>query len=133
MSSLWTPGGERPVARETEPPPQQYDEQPVDEAELQARMAELREQLAHTPVEGIVAQMAYQLFEIGALHLSVQPPQFDQAQLAIDALAQLVEGMGDRLGEHAAPLRDGLSQIRMAFVQIKEQAHNAGAPPPPEP
>ena len=95
-------------------------------------MAQLREQLAPTPVEGIVAQMAYQLFEVAALHLSIQPPQFVHAQLAIDALAALIEGLGERLGEHAGPLRDGLSQIRMAFVQIKEQASAAAPPTDPD-
>jgi hypothetical protein len=135
VSSLWTPGGERPVSREPQQPPPQPQFEPqgdeaVDEAALQAHLAQLREQLAHTPVEGIVAQMAYQLFEVGALHLSLQPPQFDQAQMAIDALASLVEGLGDRLGEHARPLRDGLSQIRMAFVQIKSQGDAAPEPPP---
>jgi hypothetical protein len=107
------------------------DEQdgPIDEAEMEARLEELRVQLANTPVEGIVAQVAYQLFEVAALHLSLQPPNLDQAQLAIDAMAALVEGLGDRLGEHAAPLRDGLSQIRMAFVQIKNAAVAAASPP----
>lgn len=130
MSSLWTPGGERPVGRDAPQPTPGPDEGPIDEAELQERLSDLRDQLAHTPVEGIVAQMAYQLFEIGALHLSVQPPQLDQSQLAIDALANLVEGLGDRLGEHARPLRDGLSQIRMAFVQIKSEAGGSASPPP---
>ena len=132
MSSLWTPGGERPVSRESaEPPPSAMDDEgePIDEAEMEARLAELRQQLANTPVEGIVAQIAYQLFEVAALHLSLQPPNLDQAQLAIDAMAALVESLGDRLGEHAAPLRDGLSQIRMAFVQIKNAAGAAASPP----
>ncbi len=133
MSSLWTPGGERPVSREGQPSPSAaaMDETgaPIDEAEMEARLEELRQQLASTPVEGIVAQVAYQLFEVAALHLSVQPPQLEQAQLAIDAMAALVDGLGTRLGEHAAPLLDGLSQIRMAFVQIKDAA--ASPPPPP--
>ncbi|HZN14986.1 MAG TPA: hypothetical protein VFB78_11990 [Acidimicrobiales bacterium] len=132
MSSLWTPGGERPVGRE--PTPEAPAEAPygdiddIDEAELQDRLGELREQLAHTPVEGIVAQVAYQFFEVAALHLSLRPAQLPEAQLAIDAMAALVEGLGERLGENAAPLRDGLSQIRMAFVQIKQ---GAGAEPTP--
>ncbi len=132
MSSLWTPGGERPISREPAaqpgPPPGPAEEE-IDEAALQEHLAQLREQLADTPVEGVVAQMAYQLFEIAALHLSLQPPQLEQAQLAIDALAALIEGLGDRLGDHARPLRDGLSQIRMAFVQIKQQAVSGASPP----
>jgi hypothetical protein len=125
VSSLWTPSGERPVDREPAPAapssPAEEAEQ-LSEAEIEERMAELREQLARTPVAGIVAQVAYQLFEVAALHLSLQPPQLEEAQLGIDAMAALIDGLGDRLGENAAPLRDGLSQIQMAFVQITNQA-----------
>ena len=44
----------------------------------------------------------------------------DEAALAIDAMSALVEGLGDRLGEHVTPLREALSQLRVAFVQIKQ-------------
>jgi hypothetical protein len=81
-------------------------------------MAELQEQLARTPAYLVVANHAFGLFELAALHLSLQPPQLDEARLAIDAMAALVEGLGDRLGEHAAELSDGLAQLRMAYVEI---------------
>jgi hypothetical protein len=119
--------GREPESVPAPSPGTDTDREPIDEAELEARMAELREQLAHTPVEGIVAQVAYQLFEVGALHLSLQPPQLAQATVAIDAMSALVETLGDKLGEHEGPLREGLSQIRMAFVQIQK----ASATPPP--
>jgi hypothetical protein len=82
----------------------------------------MQEQLAKTPAEVVVANHAFGLFELGALHLSQQPPQLDQARLAIDALGALIEGIEGRLGEHEAQLRDGLAQLRMAFVQIKNSA-----------
>lgn len=85
-------------------------------------MADLREQLARTPAEVVVANHAFGLFELAALHLSLQPPQLDQARVAIDALGVLVEGMAGRLGEGEKELGEGLSQLRMAFVQIKEAA-----------
>jgi hypothetical protein len=81
-------------------------------------MEELRDQLARTPAEVVVANHAFGLFELAALHLSLQPPQLDQARLAIDALAALVDGLGSRLGDAGPQLSDGLSQLRMAFVQI---------------
>jgi hypothetical protein len=65
-----------------------------------------------------VANHAYGLFELAALHLSSSPPHFPQARLAIDALGALVEGLGDRLGEVEAPLGEALAQIRLAYVQI---------------
>lgn len=85
---------------------------------MQARLAQLQEQLARTPAEVVIANHAFGLFELAALHLSLQPPQLDQARLAIDALAALVEGLGDRLGDHARELEEGLANLRMAYVQI---------------
>lgn len=81
----------------------------------------MREQLANAPAELVIANHAMGLWELAALHLSQKPPQLPQAQLAIDALAALVDGLSGRLGEDEKSLREGLSQIRMAFVQI----HNA--------
>ena len=48
-------------------------------------------------------------------------PDNDQRdiKLAIDAVACLVDGLGDRLGDDAATMRDALNNIRLAFVQIK--------------
>ena len=74
---------------------------------------------------GLIAQSAYQFFEIAALHLSIVPPQLDQARLAIDAFGLLVEGLGDRLGEPAAELRQGLQQLRVTYVTVAQQ----GQPP----
>jgi len=115
VSSLWTPEGERPVERSADPAPEELTEE-----ELAERLEALREQLAQTPVADIIAQSAYQFFEVGALHLSVIPPQLDEAKLAIDALGALVEGLGERLGPNASTLRDGLANIRMAFVQVTQ-------------
>ena len=71
-------------------------------------------------MEVVVANHAYGLFELAALHLSSQPPHLSQARLAIDALGALVEGLGDRLGEVEAALKEALAQIRLAYVQISE-------------
>ncbi len=123
MSTLWTPGGERPIRRDppaSSTPPAGAGgggEAPSDD-ELRAQMEELRDRLANTPAEVVVANHGFGLFELAALHLSLQPPQLDQARLAIDALAALVDGLGDRLGEATSQLSDGLSQLRMAYVQI---------------
>lgn len=131
MSSLWTPGGERPVSREPaegQPAPPPVAGQPSEE-EMRQQMAELQEQLARTPAEVVVANHAYGLFELAALHLSLDPPQLDQARVAIDALSCLVEGMGPRLGPASEELGTGLAQLRMAFVQVSA-AVQAGAEPP---
>jgi hypothetical protein len=126
MSSLWTPGGERPVEREpsqpaSAPPVDADDEQLTDE-EMAARMVALRDQLARTPAAAVVANHAYGLFELAALHLSLDPPQLEEAQVAIDALGAIVTGLAGRLGEAEHHLQDGLAQLRLAFVQLKGSA-----------
>jgi hypothetical protein len=74
--------------------------------------------LLDAPVEVVVANHAYGLFELAALHLSAQPPNLEKARLAVDALGSLVEGLAGRLGQVETPLTDALAQIRLAYVQI---------------
>jgi hypothetical protein len=92
----------------------------VDEA-LDA-MQDVRRQLAEVPAAVVVSNHVMGLYELAAIHLSATPPDFAQAALAIDAVACLVEGLGDRLGEDAATMRDALGNIRIAFVQLKNAA-----------
>jgi hypothetical protein len=66
-----------------------------------------------------VANHAMGLFELAAIHLSLSPPRLGEASVAIDAMAALVDSLGDRLGPNASVLRDALAQIRLAYVQVK--------------
>lgn len=96
-------------------------------------MEELRRQLLATPAAVVIANHAYGLFELAAIHLSEQPPHLDDARLAVDALGALVGALGERLGEAGSALHDALAQIRLAFVQISGNATaaNGGAAPGP--
>jgi hypothetical protein len=132
MSTLWTPDGERPIKRsEPDPPPASP---PIasggagavpDEAEMRAQMAEFQEQLANTPAEVVVANHAFGLFELAALHLSLEIPNLGEARTAIDAFGALVEGMAGRLGDNEPELVQGLAQLRLAFVQIRAAMDSA--------
>jgi hypothetical protein len=82
-------------------------------------LEDARRRVAEAPAETVVANHAMGLYELAAIHLSAQPPRLVEAALGIDALACLVEGLGDRIGENAGILKDALHQIRLAFVQIK--------------
>ena len=42
-----------------------------------------------------------------------------QASLCIDAMSSVVLGLGDRMGAHAEPLHAALSQMQLAFTQVK--------------
>jgi hypothetical protein len=147
MSSIWTPGGERPIRREPEPASPaaaasggfaEDDEQVyVDEdgrelspEEVQARMAQLQQQLAETPAAEVVANHCFGLFELAALHLSLAPPQLAEASTAIDALNGIVEALPGRLGQHEGQLKEGLASLKLAFVQIRAANLGQAEPPP---
>jgi len=106
-------------------PPGDADE-PVDDEALAAEVEAMRAQLAKAPVEEVLANHCYGLFELAAVYLSQQPPLLPQARVAIDALACLVTGMEGRLGENESALADGLRNLQMAWVQI-DGAQRAGA------
>ena len=90
-------------------------------AEAQEAMEETRQQLASVPAEVVVTNHVMGLYELAAIHLSAETPDLAQAALAIDALACLVDGLGDRLGPEAPTMVGALQNIRLAFVQIKSQ------------
>jgi hypothetical protein len=143
MSSIWTPSGERPVGRPPEPPPAPPGpgrpsgppggpggpgaagagggRQPTEE-EIQAELAEISRQVLETPASIVIANHCVGLFQLAALHLNQRPPNLDEAKLAVDAMGAVVEGLGSRLGDEEQPLRDALTQIRLAWVQVR----NAG-------
>ena len=134
MSTLWTPGGEH------DPPPQNAPagvpgtetgaHAGEEDEEAREQLRQLREQLAATPVADIVANHAIGLWELALLHLSPaegDAPDLEQAQLAVDGVAALVEGLGDRLGRHEEPLREALRQLRLAYVEISRREQSAEA------
>ena len=139
--SLWTPDGERPVRRDPAPAgagsaapaprpstnaaePSFDDLSPEQQAEAEAMMAEMAEvqqRIAETPAAEVLANHLMGFYELGAIHLSQQPPNFAEAAVAIDALRMVVEGMAGRLGENEPVLTQALTQIQMAFVQLKDR------------
>jgi len=145
MSSLWTPGGEHPVDRPapdsppsdvSAPDPALDDEiaaalpegvtldelSPEERAraeEMVREMAEARSRLLETPAAMIVANHGMGLYELAALHLSQESPNFTEATVAIDGLAAIVEKLEGRLGDAEPTLREALDQLRTVYVQLK--------------
>jgi hypothetical protein len=146
VGSLWTPSGEYQPreggdASPPSPPgggaggpggpgggPGGPDDGPSPE-EIQA-LRELHERLSHTPVEDVVANHAFGLWQLALVYLGVATPPDEQgrqpmpnlaaAGLVIDAVAALLDGVGGRLGEHEQALRDALTQAQMIYVQLAE-------------
>lgn len=132
MSSLWTPGGD--AARRDDPgaPRGEPDDDATASAEEIAALRELHSRLVATPVADVVANHALGLWQLALVHLGVvtppdesgNPPRADLAAagLAIDALAALVDGLGTRLGDHEATLRDALVQVQAIYVRVAESS-----------
>ena len=108
---------------DTNPDPE-FDETALEEADQ--AMREARERLAGIPAEIVISNHVMGLYELAAIHLSAQPPSLVEAALAIDAVGCLVEGLGSRLGPDSDTLLHALSNIRIAFVQIKNAAAEPG-------
>lgn len=147
MSGLWTPGGQdEPEHPSTEaqmggygtgepgdvgeegPSPGEPSQEELAAAREQLR--KVREELSATPVSDIVANHAIGLWQLAVLHLGLDDEageaKLPEAKLAVDAMAALVEGVADRLGEHREPLEAALTNVRLAYVRVSEDA--AGEP-----
>ena len=144
MSSLWTPSGEHFPERDQGGGASAripgtagiaagaLHRDPRDEdgtaltAEAQAEMDAMRQQLAQTPAEVVMANHCYGIFELATIYLSNSPPMFFEARLAIDGLGGLLEAVKGRLGEAEPSLLQALSQLRLVYVQL-EGAERAAA------
>ncbi|MGH8998677.1 MAG: hypothetical protein ACRDY7_04735 [Acidimicrobiia bacterium] len=137
MSTIWTPSGEYTPRSEGEPntpsapppppgpPPGGPGREPTPE-ELEEAAAQVKAILGQPVVEH-VASHVMGLFELAALHLErraytggAEAPDLAEASLAVDAMAAVVEGLGERLGRYRPSLEQALSQLRLAYVQASQ-------------
>lgn len=93
---------------------------------MQAEFAAMQQQMLQTPAAIVVANHCIGLIELAALHLGQEKPNLADAQVAIDALAGMIEAVGARLGENGPPLHQALNQMRMAYIEAKNAAGVAG-------
>jgi hypothetical protein len=133
--SLWTPDGERPVARSTTAsapgvgeapglPDDIADLSPEDQARFEAMQAEMeavRTELLGAPASIVIANHAMGIYELAAIHLTASEPQLSEASLAIDALGALVDGLVGRLGDAEPTLREALAQLRAAYLEVSRE------------
>jgi len=144
--SLWTPGGEVPVERgggssgqtggTTDsgvagrvggPDLDSLDPEERAQAEAMiAQMADVQRQILSAPAAQFVTNHVVGFYELAAIHLGQPQPDLEEARLAIDAMAAVLDAVGPRLGDDLAPLRQGLDQLQMAFVELKTRGD---APP----
>ncbi len=152
--SLWTPDGERPVQRSTPDSPtgatgsgpspelraalaeagidvDQLSPEQLREAQaMLVEMGRVRQEMLSVPAAEIIANHLMGIYELAAIHLGENPPNFVEASVAIEALRAVLDRIGNKFADNEAVLRQALSQLQMTFVQLKEQVEAEAAVEP---
>lgn len=97
--------------------------------------AQATRDLADVPAVEVVSTAAVHLMSAAAVHLGLAEDladhrDLDEARTLIDALAGLITAGAPALGHHhAAPLRDGLKTLQLAFREASAHPDPAGEGP----
>jgi hypothetical protein len=101
--------------------------------------AAYEQQLKQLRVEDVIVQTVVSLINLAGRKAGLAPGAEDEAdreqlRLAIESVRALLPLVEDQLGPDAGAVRDALSQLQMAFVQLSGQSgEGAGRAPGPEP
>jgi hypothetical protein len=123
--------------RAEEQPEPQPEQQPQEQPRLSHGLdhAGATRDLADVPAVEVVSTAALHLMSAAAVNLGLaedlpEHRDLDEARTLIDALAGLVTAAAPRLGHHhAAPLRDGLKSLQLAFREASTVADPRGEAP----
>ncbi|MEE2682732.1 MAG: hypothetical protein VYD77_02230 [Actinomycetota bacterium] len=143
--SLWTPDGEHEVNQQKEVVNEHdgsgdgeledlpgFDDLTPEQQEqaraMAAELAEARRRLAETPAAEVIANHVMGIYELAAIHLSSEPPNLEEAKVAIDAMSAITTSLQNRLGQNESVLRDALQQIQMAYVQMAGSSSEEALP-----
>jgi hypothetical protein len=114
-----------PQQAQATPPPSAAGTRPGERVwtpEQEAEAARMAQEIADTPSFEWVVNTAVTLANVAATKLELGSG--GDAQLAIDALAGLLNSVGSRLQQAESPLRQTLAQLQLAY------AERLSAPPP---
>jgi hypothetical protein len=108
---------------------------PVSTPELSPAGAAAARDIAEVPSVELISTAALHLMSAAAVHLGLAddlPEHRDlaEARALIDSLAGLLDGGVQHLGHHhAAPLRDGLKSLQLAFREASVVQDDPGKAP----
>ena len=134
--------GQEPQEPQESQEPHAYTEeelQNLSEEELQALyMEQYNAEMSQLRVEDLIAQTVITLVNLGGRRAGLAPGtegERDPAQLkiAIDGAMALLPLIETQLGPDGPQIREALSQLQMAFVQISGSASEDAAAGPGEP
>jgi hypothetical protein len=99
--------------------------------QMAEEMAEVQRQMAEAPAAVVIANHAMGIYELATIHLRQQPPNLSEARVAIDAFSALLGALQGKLGPDEATLIQALQQLRMAYVQLQNEAGEGSDLPDP--
>lgn len=116
----------------TQPPPRDFTEEEI--RQIEAEMDKLQ-------VDDVLLQTLVTLINLGARKAGLASPPGEDAprdlpetKQAIDAARALFPLLEERHGEQLAPIKDALSRLQMAYVQLSgEQPAAVSEPESPQP
>jgi hypothetical protein len=97
-------------------------------------LPELTRDIAEVPAIEVVTACAVNLMSAAAVKLGLAEDgvhllDLDEARRLIEALAGLVDGAGEYLSFHAAPVKDGLTSLQRAFREASPHPDAPGQGP----
>jgi hypothetical protein len=104
-----TPSPTRPPET-AEPGPQQ-----VWTPEREAEAQQIADEIGRVPATDWVLSTVMTLVNVASVKL--EQADSEGSQLAIDALAGIIDSVGSRLGANEGPLRQVLAQLKMAYAE----------------
>lgn len=117
----------------TQPPPREFTEEEIRQIE---------EEMDKLQVDDVLLQTLVTLINLGARKAGLAAPpgvepqsrDLPETKQAIDAARALLPLLEAKHGEQLAPVKDALSRLQMAYVQLSgEQPAAPAAPEPPKP
>ena len=87
-------------------------------------MMRVRREIAAAPAAEMIANHLIRFLDLATIYLEGEPPAFAEAATAIEAFRCVLDGLGDRLGDHRPMLTEALGQVQMMFVQVKQANEN---------
>lgn len=96
-------------------------EQIAEATQMLAEMGRVRQEMLAVPASEIVANHLMGIYELGAIHLGENPPNFAEATIAIEALRAVLDRLSGKFADAEPVLRQALTQLQQVFVELKEQ------------
>jgi len=92
--------------------------------EMERVRAELARLPATTHVSRFLQQFVESFLDLTSAYLQADPPKFNDAATMIASVETLLDAFDDQIGEMRGPVDQALSQLKTAFVALKQQSED---------